>query len=144
MHRVLIFIVGIALCSVAPMVRAQSPAIPAQQNISQLDPLFLAEINALRTRISQCWYPPPGINASSTLYVVLRIMFKPDRTLASDPRVVELQGEPTASGPAMVESAKKALLQCQPFTMLRPERYDKWKELEIKFDPSVLLSGRPH
>jgi hypothetical protein len=147
MRRVIILIVGIALSSeFAPMARAQSPGQPAQQHVSQseIDRSFLAEINALRTRISQCWYPPPGINASSTLYVVLRVMFKPGGTLTGDPRVVELEGEPVASRPAMVESAKKALLQCEPFTMLKPEHYDKWKDLEMKFDPSQLLRGRAH
>jgi hypothetical protein len=145
MRRVIILIAGMALFSeLTPLVRAQSPGQPPQPQASQssIDPLFLAEINALRTRISQCWYPPPGINASSTLHVLLRVMLKPDGTLAGDPRVDALEGEPTASGPAMVESAKQALLQCQPFAMLKPEHYDKWKDLEMQFDPRELLSGR--
>ena len=51
--------------------------------------------------------------------------------------------EATASplGPALAESAKRALLMCQPFTMLKPEHYDQWKDLELKFDPQELLGG---
>lgn len=42
----------------------------------------------------------------------------------------------------MAESAKTALRQCQPFTMLKREHYDKWKEVEMKFDPGELLRDR--
>ena len=43
--------------------------------------------------------------------------------------------------PALADSAKRALLFCQPFTMLRPDHYDQWKDLELKFDPQELLGG---
>ena len=44
-------------------------------------------------------------------------------------------------GPALAESAKRALLLCQPFTMLKPEHYDQWKDIEVKFNPHELLGG---
>ncbi len=98
-----------------------------------------SEIDALRARISSCWSPPSGVDANSRLYVVLRVLFKPDGSMAQEPVLVEA----TASqlGPALAESAKRALLLCQPFTMLKPEHYDQWKDLELKFDPRELLGG---
>jgi hypothetical protein len=98
-----------------------------------------SEIDALRARISSCWSPPPGVDINSKLYVVLRVLFKPDGAMVSEPTLVEA----TASqlGPALAESAKRALLLCQPFTMLKPEHYDQWKDLELKFDPHELLGG---
>jgi outer membrane biosynthesis protein TonB len=98
-----------------------------------------SEIDALRSRISSCWSPPPGIDASSKVYVVLRVLFTKDGTLGAEPVLVEA----TASelGPALAESAKRALLSCQPFTMLKAEHYDQWKDLELKFDPQELLGG---
>jgi len=98
-----------------------------------------SEIDALRARISSCWSPPPGIDANSKVYVVLRVLFKPNGSLVQEPVLVEA----TAStlGPALADSAKRALLLCQPFTMLRPEHYDQWKDLELKFDPHELLGG---
>jgi colicin import membrane protein len=98
-----------------------------------------SEIDALRARISSCWSPPPGIDANSKLYVVLRVLFKQDGTVGADPVLVE--GSASALGPALAESAKRALLLCQPFTMLKPEHYDQWKDLELKFDPHELLGG---
>ena len=56
-----------------------------------------------------------------------------DGTIAREPALIE--GTASQLGPALGESAKRALLQCQPYTMLRPDTYDTWKDMEIKFDP---------
>jgi colicin import membrane protein len=101
--------------------------------------LSQSEIDALRARISSCWSPPAGINASSKIYVVLRVLFKQDASMSREPVLVEATASPL--GPALAESAKRALLLCQPFTMLKPEHYDQWKDLELKFDPQELLGG---
>ncbi len=101
--------------------------------------LSQSEIEALRARISSCWSPPPGIDANSRVYVVLRVLFKTDGSMVQAPVLVE--GSASALGPALAESAKRALLLCQPFTMLKPEHYDQWKDLELKFDPHELLGG---
>jgi hypothetical protein len=101
--------------------------------------LSQSEIDALRARISNCWSPPPGINAASKIYVVLRVLFKQDASMSREPVLVE--GTASPLGPALAESAKRALLLCQPFTMLKPEHYDQWKDLELKFDPQQLLGG---
>ena len=98
-----------------------------------------SEIDALKARISSCWSPPAGVNASTKIYVVLRVLFKPDASMSREPVLVE--GTASALGPALAESAKRALLLCQPFTMLKPEHYDQWKDLELKFDPQELLGG---
>jgi outer membrane biosynthesis protein TonB len=101
--------------------------------------LSQSELDALRARLSQCWSPPPGIEATTKIYVVLRVLFKQDGSIAREPNVIEDTG--SALGPALTESAKRALLMCQPFTMLKPEHYDQWKDIEIKFDPQELLGG---
>jgi hypothetical protein len=138
MRRVIILVIGIALFSeFVPMVRAQ----PLGQ-VVRADPIVLAEFNAFRTRISQCMTPPLGIEASSTLRVTLRVLFKPDGTLTSEPHVDIVEGEPITLGPALAESAKKALVQCQPFTMLKPEHYEEWKDLKINFDAREMFRGR--
>lgn len=101
--------------------------------------LSQSEIDALRARISNCWSPPPGIDVKSKLYVVLRVLFKTDGSMSQAPVLVE--GSASPLGPALAESAKRALLLCQPFTMLKPEHYDQWKDIELKFDPHELLGG---
>jgi hypothetical protein len=101
--------------------------------------LSQSEIDALRARISSCWSPPPGIDANSKVYIVLRVLFKPDGSLLREP--IPVEGSASSLGPALADSAKRALLLCQPFTMLKPQHYDEWKDLELKFDPRELLGG---
>jgi hypothetical protein len=54
---------------------------------------------------------------------------------------VLVEGSASPLGPALAESAKRALLLCQPFTMLQLEHYDQWRDIELKFDPHELLGG---
>ncbi len=98
--------------------------------------LSQSEIDALRERIRDCWSPPPGIDANSDLYVSLRVLFKPDGSLAQMPVLVA--GSPSPLGPALAESGTRALLMCQPFTMLKPEHYAQWKDITVDFNPHDL------
>jgi hypothetical protein len=111
-----------------------------QEVSAQSFPLTPGEIDALRTRISQCWKPPAGVTPATRGYVVLRILLKPDGSLAGSPVVVEDTSSSTFR-PALANSAIQALMTCQPFTMLKPEDYEKWKDLVLKFDPQELLGG---
>jgi outer membrane biosynthesis protein TonB len=101
--------------------------------------LSQSEIDALRARISSCWSPPPGINASTNIKVSFRVLLKQDGSLAQQPVLVEASASPL--GPALAESARRALLMCQPFTMLKPEHYDQWKDLTLDFNPHEILGG---
>jgi colicin import membrane protein len=101
--------------------------------------LSQSEIDALRRRLAQCWNPPVGATDGARLKVVLRVLFKPDGSVAEPPHVVA--GTPSPYGPAMAESATRAILTCQPFTMLRPEHYQQWKDIEITFDPRDMFGG---
>jgi len=101
--------------------------------------LSQSELDALRRRLGECWNPPVGAANGGNLKVVLRVLFKPDGSVATPPQLVA--GTPSSFGPAMAESAKRAILSCQPFKMLRPENYEKWKDIEITFDPRNMFGG---
>jgi colicin import membrane protein len=64
---------------------------------------------------------------------VIRVLFKRDGSVAAPPALVA--GSPSPYGPAMAESAKRAILSCQPFDMLKAQNYEQWKDIEITFDP---------
>jgi outer membrane biosynthesis protein TonB len=102
--------------------------------------LSQTEIDALRRRLAQCWSPPVGAADAGRIQVVLRVLFKPDGSLAGLPQLVAAPAS-ASLGPAMAESAKRALLTCQPFTMLRPEHYKQWQDMEITFDPRDMFGG---
>jgi colicin import membrane protein len=99
--------------------------------------LSQSEIDAFRRRITDCWSPPVGLDSAQELVVVFRVIFNPDGSIKLGPDVVG--GRPNASGPAFAESAKRAILQCQPYTMLRKETYETWKDMELAFKPSDMF-----
>ena len=107
-----------------------APNAPQDAKLSQ------TEIDALRQRIRQCWSPPPGVDSDSNVYVELRVLFRQDGSLAQPPVVVA--GSASPLGPALAESGKRALLQCQPFTMLKPEHYAQWRDITVNFNPREL------
>jgi outer membrane biosynthesis protein TonB len=101
--------------------------------------LSQSEIDALRRRLSECWSPPVGAASAPNLKVVFRVLFQRDGSVSGDPALVA--GTASPYGPAMAESAKRAILGCQPFKMLRPENYEVWKDIEITFDPREMFGG---
>lgn len=95
--------------------------------------LSQSEIEALRRRIKDCWTVPAGAAGAENLKVVFRVIFRRDGTIERGPDAVE--GSASSYGPAFAESGKRAILQCQPYTMLHPQTYDSWKDIEIEFSP---------
>jgi len=95
------------------------------------------EIDAFRRRITDCWNPPVGLDSAQDLVIIFRVMFNPDGSVKRGPDVIG--GKPSAAGPAFAESARRAILQCQPYTMLRKETYNNWKDMELAFKPSDMF-----
>ncbi|HEY7242459.1 MAG TPA: TonB C-terminal domain-containing protein [Xanthobacteraceae bacterium] len=100
--------------------------------------LSQSELDALRARLRELWNPPLGSNPEE-LVVVVEVRFRPDGTVEGQPRVLSSGRTPMAA--AARDSAVRALLRGQPFTMLRREHYDLWKDIEIKFDPREMIRG---
>jgi len=100
--------------------------------------LSQSEIDALRARLRQCWNPPVGATDASNLNVVFRVIFRRDGSIVNTSLV---GGSASESGPVLAESAIRALLQCQPYTMLKPEHFDTWKDMQITFDPHEMFGN---
>ena len=95
--------------------------------------LSQSEIDAFRPRVTSCSTIPVGAEGADNLKVVFRVQFRRDGTVERGPDPVE--GSASPYGPAFADSGRRAILQCQPYTMLRPEHYDSWKDIEIGFTP---------
>jgi hypothetical protein len=101
--------------------------------------LAQSELDALRARLRECWNPPAGAANADKLKVPILIRFKQDGTLASPP-----QPESTARDSfmqAMIDSAVRATIRCQPYTMLSPGKYDLWKEIVVDFSLDGMFGG---
>jgi colicin import membrane protein len=94
--------------------------------------LSQSEIDALRERIKQCWQPPLGAEDAQDLKIVFHVMFNQNGTVLRGPDVVE--GAPSSLGPIFAESARRAILQCQPYTMLHKEHYAQWRDMDMVFN----------
>src|SRR5882724_7715643 len=94
--------------------------------------LSQSELDAMRSALRECWRIPEGAVDGGKLVVVIRVLFKRDGTLSAPPQLVAASPSPLF-GPAMAESAIRAVRSCQPFKMLRPDHYDLWKDIEITF-----------
>jgi outer membrane biosynthesis protein TonB len=98
--------------------------------------LSMSEIDALRARLNALWNPPVGMRDGERLQITIRIRFRTDGTLADGPQV--LTSGHGARFNAMRDSAVRAVLTGQPYTMLRPEHYDAWKEIDFTFDTQAM------
>lgn len=110
--------------------RAASLGIPAGSAAT----LSMSELDALRARLRQNWSVPPLAEK-----VIIRMVIKltPDGRLSSPPQVIT-----RGSGPAFEafrDSAVRAVMVSQPFTMLRKETYDVWREIDIDFDERTMF-----
>lgn len=103
--------------------------------------LSQSEIDALRARLMSLWNPPVGAQDADQFQVTIRIRFKRDGTLDIGPQV--LTSGSGARFNAIRDSAVRAVLIGQPFTMLRPDHYDIWKEIDFTFDTKEMFSNIP-
>jgi colicin import membrane protein len=101
--------------------------------------ISMSELDALRQRLAQLWTPPAGAKDPQEIVVQVRIMLKPDGTLAAPPMATN-SGK-SALFMAARDSAMRAVLRGQPYDMLKPEHYEQWKDIEITFDPRDMLRG---
>ncbi|MBR0828508.1 hypothetical protein JQ596_23505 [Bradyrhizobium manausense] len=98
---------------------------------AKLAPEVVAEF---RRHLRSCTKLPDGVAPTDKVHIKLRTVMATDGTLAREPILIEASASP-AKGLAMLESAKSALLACQPYKMLPADKYQEWKVLDLSFTP---------
>lgn len=97
-----------------------------------------ADISAMdtaqfRRHLKTCSKMPASVSSTDNIRIVLRVPFTIDGTIAAPPALIEASA--SAKGPALMKGAIKALMACQPYAMLPPDKYDQWKVLDLSFTP---------
>jgi len=105
-----------------------SLAAPPSENKSNLASAQIAEFKA---QVSKCWVVPAGVPSTPGFDVLIRIALNPDGTLGAKPELIRAPA--SLAGPPLVESAKRALQQCQPYDTLPARNYLDWKILDLTF-----------
>ncbi len=104
--------------------------------------LSLSEEDALRAQIFGCWSVPLGLPYDEKLLVRIKLKLKQDGTiLKSEILDHERMNTPGQSFyRVLAESALRAVRICQPLKV-PPTGYERWKDLQLNFDPTEMLKG---
>ena len=104
--------------------------------------LTLSEEDALRAQIFGCWSVPLGLPYDQDLLVRIKLKLKKDGTILKseilDHQRMNRPGQKFYN--VLAESALRAVRLCQPLKV-PPTGYDKWKELQLNFNPTEMLKG---
>ena len=104
--------------------------------------LTLSQEDALRAQIFGCWSVPLGLPYDENLLVRIKLQLKKDGTIAKS----EILDHQRMNKPGqkfykvLAESALRAVRLCQPLKV-PPTGYDKWKDLQLNFNPTEMLKG---
>ncbi len=104
--------------------------------------LTLSEEDALRAQIFGCWSIPLGLPYDENLLVRIKLQLKKDGTIMRS----EILDHERMNRPGqkfykvLAESALRAIRLCQPLKV-PPTGYDKWKDLQLNFNPAEMLKG---
>ena len=104
--------------------------------------LTLSQEDALRAQIFGCWSVPLGLPYDEDLLVRIKLELKKDGTIMKS----EILDHQRMNRPGqkfykvLAESALRAVRLCQPLKV-PPTGYDKWKELQLNFNPTEMLKG---
>ena len=104
--------------------------------------LTLSEEDALRAQIFGCWSVPLGLPYDKDLLVRLKLELKKDGTILKS----EIIDHQRMNKPGqkfykiLAESALRAVRLCQPLKV-PPTGYEKWKNIQLNFDPTEMLKG---
>ena len=104
--------------------------------------LTLSQEDALRAQIFGCWSIPLGLPYDKDLLVRIKLKLKKDGTIMKseilDHQRMNMPGQKFYK--VLAESALRAVRLCQPLKV-PPTGYDKWKELQLNFNPTEMLKG---
>jgi hypothetical protein len=93
---------------------------------------------AFKAHLRRCW-KLPGTVSSPTTRVVLRVYLRRDGRLGADPVLIEASA--SRDGPLVMQTAIRALKECQPYGFLPADKYGEWKILDLSFTPRDMAGG---
>lgn len=100
--------------------------------------MSMNEIDALRSKIAQCWNPPVGGFGEEPIRIRIRMQLNRDGTLTGQPTVMN-SGD-SIFFRAAADSASRAVWACQPYA-LPTEKYSQWSDMVLNFDPREMHGG---
>ncbi len=113
----------------------------SSENLEDVEVASLSQFEfiAVKKRMESCWSIPAGAQDAGN--VVVRVNFKLNRNaeVVGNPRVINSMPNPSFN--VMAASAVRAIIECGPYDMLPPEKYDVWNNFTMEFDPRTMFGG---
>jgi outer membrane biosynthesis protein TonB len=99
-----------------------------------------AMVQAIQKQMARCWRIDAGARDAESLIVEIRVVLNPDATVR-DAQIVDFERMFRDSYfRSAAENARRAILQCSPFR-LPANKYEVWRDLTLRFDPSRMFGG---
>lgn len=132
--------------------KVQQPEEPApnavegerdQKQIGAGDRLAASDIAKMKAAIQRCWNASALIGAPEPEKLRVEVQFELnlDGSLKSQPRVVnslQISLSGNQFWKVAEQLAVRAVIQCQPYDFLTPDRYEIWREMQLNFDPTEM------
>ncbi len=105
------------------------------------DPITGAEREGLKLAVQRCWNVPAGLRDAQDLRVTLAAELDPQgAVIAGSIRLIEPASAPDARFQQAYEAGRRALIRCSPYTEMPREKYARWRNIEVVFNPEGMVS----
>ena len=92
----------------------------------------------MRKAVSRCWNINAGLEGVDKIVVKVEVKLSRDGRISGQPRVLNPQSSVLFQDAA--NNAVRALVQCEPYNELPPDKYDGgWEFMILTFDPSKMF-----
>ena len=132
--------ISIARALVGAEVATPIEIIPLAQSAPSGPPMSSGEKDALPLAVQACWNVDPGARWAKTTVTVAMDMTRDGKVVASSLRMIASAGGDASTANAAFGAARRAILLCQNDGYpLPPEKYVRWQEIELTFNPERML-----
>jgi hypothetical protein len=102
----------------------------------QASRLTQSEQDALAGAMRRCWNPPMAAMSTDGLTVRLLVSLNQNGSVNGQPQILTAITDDLVRSTAL--AAQRAVQQCGPYTMLPPDKYEEWRQVDVTFDPRDL------
>ena len=107
-------------------------------------PLSGTEQSYLIDRISRCWHVLPlvGQAGAKDVVVTIRVVLTLDGNVDGEPALVDPNPLPSGNRAYRFafDAARSAVKNCAPYDKLPREKYQRWRNIEISFNPEGMVA----
>jgi len=125
----------------ATLKQVTQPNSSTTNDVSEISgpPLTGGEMHAFRNQVANCWSVNVGSRAANVSVTIAMEMQPDGKVVASSLEMTGFEGGNQSDANVAFQAARRAILRCQKNGYDLPkEKYARWKNMEITFDPNSM------